>query len=270
MLGLDYFSATAEPLFYAHTKIFFAAKLIALSWLAMLPSKNNFKLCALLLLIFSSGFLLIGLRGYFISYFFLYMYFLNETRILKLYQIVVGALLLTLGSSYILENRLGFNVYDNVLEMILRPFYEQGASFEVVFGVVAFSQRVSDCLPLVDYFMKAEPFGDCVDSARGIPFKAGGFGSSFFAEAYYLGLISLIVLSLVVGLSLKFINSLSNLRNNPDLGRASFPSGLVLFCVIPNLVYFGRASAFDFVTKVFQALFIVHFLYKKKLTQILN
>jgi hypothetical protein len=111
--------------------------------------------------------------------------------------------------------------------------------------------------------MKTKPFGDCVDSARGVPFINGGFASSFFAEGYYLGLMSLISLSLVVGLMLKFINSLSNLRNNPELGQASFPAGLVLFIVIPNLIYFGRSSAFDFVTKVFQAIFIVHFLYKK-------
>ncbi|MCX7119946.1 MAG: O-antigen polysaccharide polymerase Wzy, partial [Legionellales bacterium] len=269
MLGLDYFSATADPLFYAHTKFFFAAKLIAILWLAMLPSRNNFKLCALLLLIFSSGFLLIGLRGYFISYFFLYMYFLNETRIFKLSQIVICALLLILGSSYILEYRLGFSVYDNALEMILRPFYEQGATFEVVFGVVAFPDRVSDCLPLIDYFLKTKPFGDCVDSARGVPFVTGGFGSSFFAEAYYLGLISLIFISLVVGVFLKFINTLSNLRNNQKLGQTFFRAGLILFFVIPNLVYFGRASAFDFITKVLQAVVIVHILYNIDLKQIL-
>lgn len=267
LLNLDYFTATEDPIFHAHIKYFFAAKIFGIAWLATKPEKNNFKICALFLLIFSSGFLLLGLRGYFISYLFLYLYFLNETRVFKLVTIIIGALLLLYGSSYVLEYRLGFSVYDNVFEMILRPLYQQGATFEVIFGSIAFSDEILDCISVVEYSMKTKPFGDCVDLARGVPFENGGFASSFFAEAYYLGLIPLVLLSITVGVMLKFMNALVKLRVQPKLGQSAFGAGLVLFFVIPNLIYFGRASSFDFVTKVLQSIIIFYILYQVRIKQ---
>lgn len=247
---LDYFTAISDPNYFSHIKFFFAAKLLGIAWLAAAPGRDKFRVGALLMLLFSCGFLLIGLRGYFISYLFLYLYFYNEKREIKLIPIVVGVLCLLYGSSVILEYRLGFSVYNNPVEMLAKPLFQQGATFEVVFGSVSFPEKVSNCIPLVDYFMKTKPFGNCVDLARAVPFAEGGFASSFFAEAYYFGLVFLILISLAVGVALKFIDALLKIRVDSKFSRASFGAGLILFLVIPNLIYFGRGSAFDFIFKV--------------------
>ena len=267
LLSLDYFTATSDPMFYAHTKYFFTAKLFIIAWLITTPTKNNFKISALMLLVYSSGFLLIGLRGYFISYLFLYLYFLNESRVFKFIPILTGVLLLLYGSSYILEYRLGYSVYDNIFEMISKPFYQQGATFEVVFGSITYADKISECISVYEYAMKIKPFGNCVDLARGVPFEDGGFASSFFAEAYYLGLVSMMFISFLVGIALKFMNELMKLRVEPKFGTCPFAAGLILFFVIPNLVYFGRASAFDFIAKVLQSVIIIIAIYHTRSLQ---
>lgn len=261
---LDYFSAVEDPSYFTHVKYFFIAKLFAIAWLASIPSRNNFKVCAFLLLFFSSGFLLIGLRGYFIAYLFLYLYFFNETRAIKLWMSIVGSLCLLFGASFILEYRLGYDLFDSPLEMVTVPFYQQGATFEVVFGSVSFPEKITECISYVDYFMKLRPFGDCVDSARGVPFVQGGFASSFFAEAYYFGIVPLLVISVLFGVAVKFADTLSSLRTGIKSLQPSFGAGFILFLIIPNLVYFARSSAFDFLFKVLEVVIIFYFLYTSR------
>lgn len=261
---VDYFAALNDPSFHSHIKYFFIAKFFGLIWLALTPSKNNFKICSAFMLLFSIGFLLIGLRGYFISYLFLFLYFYNEVHTIKLSFVILGSLLLLYGTSFILEYRLGFVVFENTFEMLSKPLYQQGATFEVIFGSISFPEEVANCISKFDYFSGKIPFGNCVDSARSVPFEEGGFASSFFAEAYYLGIFPLIIISSFIGIFVKYLDSLSKLRIGCTTYEFAFGAGLILFLVIPNLVYFARSSAFDFILKFITSLLLFLLLYKRK------
>lgn len=247
---VDYFSAIDNPEFHAHIRFFFVAKMFGILWLISATHEDRFRACAGLLCAFSVGFLLIGLRGYFLSYLFLWVYFFNEKRKISGIIVVLSTGGLLYLASYVLEYRLGFSVYDSALEMIIMPLYQQGASFEVVFGAVSFPNELSNCLSLLDYFLGNSSFGACVDSARQIPFENGGYASSFFAEAYYIGLPALVLLSALLGFGVRLTQHLSRLRTLLGRKHEFFAAGLILFYVLPNLIYFARSSAFDFVVKL--------------------
>jgi hypothetical protein len=258
---VDYFTAVDDPSFHEHIKYFFIAKSLMIIWIALSRSKRNIALGSLILLIFSGGFLLIGLRGYFAAHFFLFLYFYNEKHVIKIFPLLLGTLLFLYGASFILEYRLGFMLFDNVFDMISSPIYQQGASFEVVFGAVTFPDEVSKCISMYEFFTKVKPFGDCIDLVRGVPFVQGGFASSFFAESYYIGLFFLIIISALLGAAVRFLDELSIISTNSTNRGESFVAAFVLFLVIPNLVYFARSNVFDFLFKLAASCFIVFFIY---------
>jgi len=259
--SLDYFTAVDDPIFHEHIKYFLVSKSLMIIWIALSMKKRKIFLGASILFIFSVGFLFIGLRGYFISYFFLFLYFYNEKHEVKFFPLLVGALLLLYGSSFILEYRLGFKLFDNVFDMITSPIYQQGASFEVVFGAVTFPDEVSKCISMYEFFTKAKPFGDCVDLARGVPFVEGGFASSFFAEGYYTSLFFLILISAFLGTAVRFCDELSRISTTSTNRGESFVAAFILFLIIPNLVYFARSSVFDFLFKLIASCSIVFLFY---------
>jgi len=259
----SYFDLINDENHFSHLKYFFLAKIICLLWLLNADIKyNNFLRASFLLFFFSIGFLIIGLRGYFISYLFLYLFFLNIKYKFNIIYLLVGALVLLLGSSYILEYRLGFSVYHDWIDMVIQPFYDQGATFEVVFGSVIFSNEISRCMPLFDYLLKTIPFGGCVDSSRGVPFVDGGFASSFFAEAYYLSIFIYVILSVLIGYFLKFLDQASCYIKKDLMNELTFALSFILFIIIPNLIYFGRASAFDFILKFTEGIIFLILFFK--------
>lgn len=261
---LSYFDITNDISHFDHLKFFFIGKIICLLWLLSSGDKySDFLKGSVLLFIFSFGFLIIGLRGYFISYLFLYLFLLNLKFKFKYLYLIAGCLVLLIGSSYILEYRLGYSVYNNLLEMIIMPFYQQGATFEVVFGSVIFSSELNNCLSLFDYIFKIIPFGVCVDRVRGVPFDDGGFASSFFAESYYLGFFIYTIFSILIGFFLKFLDEISFYVKNNIIDQHLSPLLFILFLVIPNLVYFGRSSAFDFILKFLEGIIFISIFFKK-------
>jgi hypothetical protein len=258
MAGSDYFSVAGDASFSKHIKWFFLSKLVVLSLLILSSSgKQDFTFkCSLLLFIGSIGFILIGLRGYTIAYFFLFLYFFAEKRKVNFFWLTFIALLILYISAFVLEYRLGFSVFNNNFEMLYMPIYQQGASFEVVFGAVNFLDKLNQCISF-ESFISGADFGACVDKVRGVPFDDGGFASSFFAEAYYLGVVVYLLFFTFMGTAVRYLDYLSFKRklyvkrvmvagesNNAKVG-------FLLFCLIPNLVYFARSGVMDFPLKFF-------------------
>ncbi len=252
--GMNYFQF-AEFGAYNHLKYFFYAKFCFL--ISYLFSKNRIGLVFITACCFiaSIGFIIIGLRGYTIAYLFLFLTTLNLKFKIKILPLILIAGFILIVSSMVLNFRLGFNLTTSYIDMLLAPFHQQGASFEVVFGAVNFREELISCISFTDYFLKQD-FGSCVDKVRGVDFaEGGGFASSYFAEVYYLGILPAIFISVAFGLALSFLNSAYlRLKNNLYSDKLS---GVIVFFIIPNLVYFARSSAFDFVIKTAQVIILL-------------
>lgn len=258
---IGYFAVAEDKGSHQHITIFLALKWLCVVMLLFTRSNANFLRFSLVVLIASFGFLLIGLRGYFISYLFLFLYFLNEQRRFSPIQVICVAAVLLLGSSIILENRLGFSVYNDIYAMLYMPFYQQGATFEVVFGALTFSESLNECIGFDDYFLKTVDFGACVDKIRGVPFLEGGFASSFIAESFYLGLLPFALLNLMIGFVVNSLDQVAASRFLNQVDSQPILGGLFLLLTIPNLVYLGRSSAFDLPVKFLAALGILYVYY---------
>lgn len=260
--SVDYFTAVSDPSFHAHLFLFFRAKLIGLLWVFSKRSPESVNVYAKYLFIFSLGFLIIGLRGYFMSYALIFLYFIFEKKRMNLFLGIILSGCFLWISSFVLEYRLGYTLYNNFGEMLISPFYSQGASFEVVFGATNFLEELHSVLPLSEYLTHRKSFGDYIDLVRGVTFTEGGFASSYYAEAYYFGLPFLIFLSFFLGIAISYLDRLSNKifssRDSFDVFRAK----VILVSVLPNLVFFARSSAFDFLSKLLMFILILRILYR--------
>jgi len=252
--GINYFQFT-ESGAYNHLKFFFYAKFCFLLSYLFSQRRVGIVFITACCFIVSIGFIIIGLRGYTIAYLFLFLAVLNLKYKIKMFPLVLIASCVLMISSIVLNFRLGFDVTTSYLDMLLSPFHQQGASFEVVFGAVNFKDELINCISFMDYFLKAN-FGACVDQVRGVNFaEGGGFASSYFAEVYYLGVLPTLLISFVFGIALSFLSSAyTRLRVNLTSDKLS---GVIVFFIVPNLVYFARSSAFDFVFKTVQVLILV-------------
>lgn len=255
--GVDYFQfASGEE--YGHLKYFFYSKFCFLVSYFFSKKRISIVFVSFCCFFFSIGFIIIGLRGYTIAYLFLFLSIINLKYRVNFFVLFFLAILILIISSIVLNFRLGFDVSTSYFEMFLNPFHQQGASFEVVFGAVNFKDELLGCIDYMGYFLK-EDFGSCVDTVRGVYFQeGGGFGSSYFAELYYFGFLFSLVNSIVFGVGVSFlVAAYSRLKRN--LYSDKF-SGVVVFLIVPNLVYFARSSAFDFVTKIFEVVVLILFL----------
>ncbi|MDE1357271.1 O-antigen polysaccharide polymerase Wzy [Vibrio aestuarianus] len=252
--GMDYFKFTVSGA-YDHLQYFFISKLCYLISYLFSKRKIGIVMIASCCFFTSIGFIIIGLRGYTVAYLFLFLSIINLRYKLKIFPLIIVAAALLMISSVVLNFRLGYNVTSSYIDMLVSPFHQQGASFEVVFGAVNFRDELITCISFIDYFLK-EDFGSCVDKVRGVYFsEGGGFASSYFAEVYYLGILPAIFISIVFGISLSFLSSAYvRLRENIYSDKLS---GVIVFLLVPNLVYFARSSAFDFVIKMVQVLILV-------------
>jgi hypothetical protein len=253
--GMNYFEFVGSNESFRHLKFFFYAKFLFLLSYLFSKGRVGIVFIAACCFIASIGFILIGLRGYTVAYLFLFLGIYNLKYKIRILPLVLIAISLLIVSSIVLNFRLGFNVTTTYIEMILAPFHQQGASFEVVFGAVNFRDELISCIGFIEYFQKQD-FGSCVDQVRGVYFaEGGGFGSSYFAEIYYLGILPALIISLVFGIALSFLNAAYfRLKTNLTSDKLS---GVIVFFLLPNLVYFARSSAFDFVFKACEVLIFV-------------
>lgn len=244
--GVDYLKFV-EDKSYAHLKYFFYAKFCFLFSYLFSNNRIGILFTTACCFIVSIGFILIGLRGYTIAYLFLFLCVFNLKYKINMIALIVIALGMLLVSSLVLNFRMGYSINESYFDMIFAPFHRQGATFEVVFGAVNFRADLINCISYVDYFLKSD-FGSCVDQTRGVYFaEGGGFGSSYFAEVYYLGVLPALFISIVFGLGVSFLNSAyKRLSSNLETDKLS---GVITFLLIPNLVYFARSSGLDYVLK---------------------
>jgi hypothetical protein len=246
----------------SYFRFFFFAKYFLIVYLFLSKSKDSLFVASLSLFIYSIGFILIGLRGYTIAYLFLFLIALNIKFKIKIIYIVVAAVSLLLISAEMLSYRLGFDVFENMslFDTVIKTITQQGASFEVVFGSVNFTNEINNCIGYTDYFM-GKAFGDCVDISRGVNFAEGGFASSFYAELYYFLPYGIIILPMfsffLCFLQFCYINIV-----NVDVNGNVVKEKLFLFLLTPNIVYFGRSSLFDFTYKsITTIIFILTLIY---------
>lgn len=247
----SYFSILESNGIHEHLKIFFLSKMILTLYLLSSSehSRHTYFWCSFLLFVGSLGFIMIGLRGYTIAYFTMFLFFLNERKKISMIIIIPIGMIIIYLSALVLEYRLGFSVFNNTLEMLYLPFGQQGATFEVVYGAANFMDKIRSCISYYEYFHGGD-FGGCVDLARGVGFASGGFASSYFAEGLYFGHIVYIFLCAVMGIVVKYLDHISAIRMKISLGALdSSRIGFMLFCILPNLVYFARSSSFDFLLK---------------------
>lgn len=242
--NLSYFENTNAKENYSHIWLFSICKLGFIFYSFLKGSYSSFRLSSLCLFFFSCGFFLIGLRGFPVLFLFLFLTFHSIRNSINLWKIFIIGLILCVVSALVLEFRLGFEVYDNFWEMLLLPLYQQGASFESVYGSVNFIVEVKRCINYLDFFFSQDVyFGNCVDRSQGIFFESGGgFGSSFFSEVYYLsgfGLGSICIL----GVALKFLSDAYDRAKRKTMdSRFNY---LIIMACVPNVVYIARSSHSD-------------------------
>lgn len=252
MVG-DYFAALENPEFHAHIFTFFIAKNLLLLWGLFGKHHNRILIISFLWMFFALGFLMIGLRGYFFTYLFLFVFVYGlERRINYMFLITLGVGSLVFAN-VLLEYRLGFELASGVIGRISQTLHGQGASFEVLYGAVNFDSAVGECLSST-----SQSFGVCVDQARSINFVSGGFSTSFFAEAYYKGWLFYIFWCLLLGYLVRSLDGVVALYKEGKAGINN--SGAILFLilsVLPNLVYFSRSSMYEFLLKFLQVAIVL-------------
>lgn len=251
LLGTSsYFQVTSENSFYTHLFYFFLAKQFMIIYLLLDSNQNkNFILISFLLFIFSIGFILIGLRGYTIAYMFSFLFFINlKYKINFLFLFFIGIILIYVAA-IVIEFRLGFKIYDNFWDIIKMTFFSQGASFEVVYGSVTYQEELKECISYTDYF-QGKSFGDCVDQVRGVNFaEGGGFASAFFAEILYFTYFGVLIFSFSIGFIIALLDQLFIKLKRTNNNQKVYYIYLLFFLILPNLVYLGRSSAFDLISK---------------------
>ncbi|EDS4969803.1 hypothetical protein BK609_004672, partial [Salmonella enterica subsp. enterica serovar O rough] len=108
----------------------------------LFAKRKSFIFYSLLIFLASIGYIMVGLRGYTISYAFLLLFFLDLRYKLKFRYLLVFAILVAIVSSLILNYRIGIEVNHGFWEMIFNPLLQQGASFETVYGVLKYHSSV--------------------------------------------------------------------------------------------------------------------------------
>lgn len=249
VVSSDYLEIAGTELISSHVKYFFYGKWLIIIYVITSASHKRYLIASTFLFAFSAGFLMIGLRGYFIAYFFLFLYFFNVRFSFNLFYLAVIGFVLLLLSGFAFEYRLGYKVYDGVLDIITKTFHQQGATFEVLHGVVHFTDKVNSCVDVHGYFSSYTDFGRCVDQARGVFWEYGGFATSIFAELYYFNIVVATFIVFLFSAFLRVLDYSSVLFFIRD--KSSNVSGFLLLSLIPNLVYIARSDSFDFIFKFF-------------------
>lgn len=239
-------------------RYFTIGKWILLLWLVISKNKNRFMIGSTVLVIASAGYLMRGARGYAICYFFLWLMIYSIKHKIKIRYLVVIGISLIFLANFILEYRLGWSVANGFRNVIFSTLHQQGASIEPVFGSVIFKDEILKEFSKIDLF-KTGTYGVVVDRVRDTGFTSGGFGSSFFAESYFLGFpfgfIFHVLLALCVGIMEYAYNIIMKSKKNKPYAM------LLIFMTTPNLIYVGRSSLHDYIFKTISTLIIIVILY---------
>ncbi|WP_312491803.1 hypothetical protein [Pseudomonas cremoris] len=252
MVG-DYFAALENPEFHAHIFIFFIAKNLLLLWGLFGRYPGRLLIISFIWVFFALGFLMIGLRGYFFAYLFLFIFVYGLERRVNYFFLVGPGIGSLIFANIMLEYRLGFQVANGLIAKISQTLHGQGASFEVLYGAVNFDSAVNDCLSST-----TQSFGICVDQARSINFVSGGFSTSFFAEAYYQGWLFYIFWCLLFGGLVRTLDGVVALyKENGSVPGNRGGVVFVVLSVLPNLVYFSRSNMHEFLMKFLQVAIVL-------------
>lgn len=242
-------------------------KLAILVWVIFGTKENRFEIATTLLFVATIGFLIRGARGYFISYFFLWFLFFAKNRKIKILPLCLIAVGLILLANFVLFYRMGWTVSAGVFDTIIDTLYSQGASIEPVFGSMHFTSEIGQMFPKAELLFRYD-FGNFIDQARGVAFVSGGFGDSFFAELYFLGLPFATAFLTGISFCVGFLEKVYFEAKKRGTYKNNF--NLLLFMTMPNLIYFARGDIKDFIFKTLISLVFVFVLVniKKKTTEL--
>jgi hypothetical protein len=238
--------AVSETIMVQGYRLFSMGKYLIILWILFGTHKDRFFWGSTILMVSGVGYLMRGARGYAIMYIFMWLMFFSFRHKIKLVWLFTLGLALIYLANFILSYRLGWSVASGFKNILISTLNSQGASIEPVFGSVIFKKEISKYFEIYELFTRYD-FGIIVDRVRGTGFTMGGFGSSFFAEAFFMGIPLGIIMMMVAGGcagALEYAYKLVKKSN----GRMEYAQ-MLLFMTIPNLIYLGRSSVKDFVIK---------------------
>lgn len=237
--------AVSENILVQGYRYFSFGKYFILLWILFGNFKDRFFWGSTILMLAGAGYLMRGARGYAIMYIFMWLLFFSfRHRIKWSWMIVLGMGLIYLAN-FILSYRLGWSVASGFKDVMVSTLNSQGASVEPVFGSVVFREQIRREFGLLEIFTRND-FGIVVDRVRGTGFEAGGFGSSFFAEAYFMGFPLGVVFTVLAGVCTGILEcAYRTVKKGEDAEYAQ----MLLFMTLPNLIYLGRSSLKDFIFK---------------------
>lgn len=160
-------------------------------------------------------------------------------------------------SNAVLSYRMGFSIASGLGNIVVSVLNSQGASVEQVFGSVIFKEDIAKQFHPVSLFFNIDQspgYGIIVDRVRGTGFEYGGFGSSFFGEAYFLGLPGCFVFLVMAGMLCGVLERAYMLAKEHQ--DTMMYAQLLLFMTMPNLIYIGRSSLTDFISKTIASIVI--------------
>ena len=243
----------SETLLMQGYVFFTLGKQLLLLWILFGKDENRFFKASTILMVAGTGYLMRGARGYAIMYIFMWILFLSFRYHIKLFYLIFLGIGLIYLANFILSYRLGWSVADGFWNIIQSTLYSQGSSVEPVFGSVIFRDQILQKFSIGELFTRYD-FGVIVDQIRGTGFERGGFGSSFFAEAFFMGPYGFLVLVLA-GICLGILERAYHIIRYA--GSKCEYSQIILYMTIPNLIYLGRSSVKDFIFKTIAAIVIV-------------
>lgn len=259
----DYFFVNEGVMLQGYT-YFTIGKYFVILWITFSKNKKRFIIGSTILALASTGYLMRGARGYAVMYFLTWILFLSHYVKIRISHVACIGIGIIFMANAILSYRLGRTVSTGFINIVFSVLNSQGASLEQVFGSVLFREEIAKELNPINLFVNIDGvsgYGSVVDKVRGTGFVSGGFGSSFFGEAFFLGLIPCILFMIIAGIMCGVLERAYVISNGKQENLKSYAS-LMLFMTTPNLIYLGRSNVKDFIFKTLITLFLVFILQK--------
>ena len=237
--------AVSENIMVQGYRYFSFGKYFILLWILFGSYRDRFFWGSTILMLAGVGYLMRGARGYAIMYIFMWLLFFSFRHRIKWSWMIILGMGLVYLANFILSYRLGWSVASGFRDVMVSTLNSQGASVDPVFGSVVFREEIRREFGLLEIFTRND-FGMVVDRVRGTGFESGGFGSSFFAEAYFMGFPLGMVFTVLAGVCTGILECAC--RAVKKGGSAEYAQ-MLLFMTLPNLIYLGRSSLKDFIFK---------------------
>lgn len=248
----DYLSVSENIMLEGYNYFRFGKYLLIL-WVLLGKNEKRIFISSTILLVASFGYLMRGARGYTMCYFFLWLLLFAKEHKVKFVNLVIVGLGLIILANWIAEYRLGYSLANGLGDIIIKTLHSQGASIEPVFGAVNFKKEILEIFPQNELLFR-DDFGLYIDDARGVNFVSGGFGTSFFAELFFMGIPGSIF-ALLMAVSVGLMEHAYDMTvQNKD--KSSYYE-LIIFLTCSNLIYFARANIKNFVVRMVMACIIV-------------